>query len=61
MCYCYSWGTYKDKIAKKNSKEVKYYLATYPSSAKQQGEDCNLTHIVGQLGGSIALRQLGVY
>ena len=61
MCYCYSQGTYKDKIAKKNSKEVKYYLATYPSSAKQWGEDCNLTHIVGQLGGSIALRQLGVY
>ena len=61
MCCCYSQGTYKDKIAKKNSEEVKYYLATYPSSAKQQGEDCNLTYIVRQLGGSIALRQLGVY
>ena len=61
MCYYYSQGTYKDKITKKNSKEVKYYLTTYPSSAKQQGKDYNLTHIVRQLGGSIALRQLGVY
>ena len=61
MCYYYSQGTYKDKITKKNSKEVKYYLTTYPSSAKQQGEDYYLTHIVGQLGGSIVLRQLGVY
>ena len=61
MYYYYSQGTYKDKITKKNSKEVKYYLTTYPSSAKQQGEDYNLTYMVRQLGESIALRQLGVY